>query len=66
VGQVVVLRAEPDVKHALRGLELSTTRPGGAAETRQIPIDELAGVLADPFGVSLDNEEVAGLRLAVR
>jgi N-hydroxyarylamine O-acetyltransferase len=65
VGQIVVLRTEPQVQHALRGRELTTTRPDGAGETRQVTADELPDVLAGSFGISLDADEAAGLRRAV-
>jgi N-hydroxyarylamine O-acetyltransferase len=62
VGQVVVLRTEPYLQHVLRGRELTTTRPDGATETRDVQVGELLDVLADPFGISLGAEEAAGLR----
>lgn len=62
VGRLVVLRTEPDVKYALQGQELTTTRPDGASETRHVLAHELPGVLADPFGIDLSTEEAAGLR----
>jgi len=66
VGQVVVLRTEPDVRYALRGRELTTTRPDGATQTREVPVDELVDLLADTFAMTLDDEEAAGLVRATR
>ena len=66
VGQVVVLRTEPQVQYALRGRELTTTRPDGATQTREVGVDELVDVLADPFAIGLDAEEAAGLHRATR
>jgi N-hydroxyarylamine O-acetyltransferase len=62
VGQLVVLRTEPYLQYALRGRELTTIRPDGATETRNVPVGELLDVLADSFGITLDAEEAAGLR----
>ncbi len=64
VGQMVVLRTEPHVQYALRGRQLTTTRPDGATQTREVPVDELVDVLADPFGIGLDADEAAGLHRA--
>lgn len=64
VGQVVALRTEPDVRYALRGTQLTTTRPDGAAEERQIDVDDLPDLLAERFGIGLGAEEAAGLRRA--
>jgi N-hydroxyarylamine O-acetyltransferase len=64
VRQVVALRTEPHVRYALRGTELTTTRPDGAADSRSIDVDELPGLLADLFGVGLDPDEQAALRHA--
>lgn len=62
VGQMVVLRTEPYLQHALRGRQLTTTRPDGATTTRHIGVDELPDVLADLFGISLDADELIELR----
>jgi len=64
VGQLVVLRTEPDVKYSLRGRELTTTRPGGVVETREITAGELTGVLGDRFGIGLEADDAAYLRQA--
>ena len=64
VGQVVALRTEPDVRYALRGTQLTTTRPDGAADSAGVDLDDLPGVLADRFGVGLDPGEQAALRHA--
>lgn len=65
VGQVVALRTEPDTRYALRGRRLeTTTTPAGESETREVAPDELAAVLADPFGIVLTDEELAALPAA--
>ncbi len=64
VGRAVVLRTQPHVQHALRGQQLTTTRPAGAMETLDLTVDELPEVLSDLFGISLDPDEAAGLRRA--
>jgi N-hydroxyarylamine O-acetyltransferase len=62
VGQVVAFRAEPDARHALRGRQLTTTRPDGVTENRELAIEDLPDILAERFGVDLNAEEAAGLR----
>jgi len=62
VGQVVALRTEPYFQHALRGRQLTTTRPDGATETRPLTADELPAVLAGTFGIRLDADEAVSLR----
>ena len=64
VGQVVALRTEPGVRYALRGAQLTTTRPDGATDERQIDVDELTDLLAHRFGIGLTPEEAARLRHA--
>ena len=63
-GQMVALRTEPDVRYALRGMQLTTSRPDGDAHERRIDVEELADVLAERFGIGLTPEEEAGLRQA--
>lgn len=65
VGQLVALRAEPSVRHALRGRRLTTSRPDGTSQTRQLDADELLDALVDPFGIALDEGEAAAVRRAV-
>jgi N-hydroxyarylamine O-acetyltransferase len=66
VGQLVALRTEPDAKHALRDLQLTTTRPDGTAETSRLGADELPGVLAGTFAIGLDDVDMAALRRATQ
>jgi N-hydroxyarylamine O-acetyltransferase len=61
VGQLVALRTEPNVQHALRGRQLTTTRADGTTETVHLAHDELPDVLAELFGISLEPDEVAAL-----
>jgi len=61
-GQVVALRTEPQIQHALRGRELTTTRPDGTSESLQLAADEALGVLADLYGISLNAQDTATLR----
>lgn len=42
------------------------TRPDGATQTREVPVDELVDLLADTFAITLDDEEAAGLVRATR
>jgi N-hydroxyarylamine O-acetyltransferase len=62
VRQVVALRTEPEIRYALRGTELTTTRPDGATASVAVDVDDLPGLLADRFGVGLDPDEQAALR----
>lgn len=62
VGRPVVLRTEPEVKYALRGRVLTTTRPNGSVEARDVALDELLDVLAEPFGIGLEADEAKRLR----
>jgi N-hydroxyarylamine O-acetyltransferase len=66
VRQVVALRTEPHVRYALRGTQLTTTRPDGSADSVDVEVDDLPGLLADRFGVGLDPDEQAALRHSVR
>jgi len=61
-GQVVALRTDPQIQHALRGRELTTTRPDGTSESLQLTADEALGVLADLYGIRLGADDVATLR----
>jgi N-hydroxyarylamine O-acetyltransferase len=62
VRQVVALRTEPHVRYALRGTQLTITRPDGTADSVGVDVDDLPGLLADRFGVGLDPDEQAALR----
>lgn len=62
VGQVVALRTQDDARDALRGLELTRTRPDGDAESRQVEPDEVPDVLAERFAIELEPERAARLR----
>lgn len=42
------------------------TRPDGATQTREVPVDELVDLLADTFAITLEDEEAAGLVRATR
>jgi len=61
-GQVVALRTDPEIQHALRGRELTTTRPDGTSATLRLTVDEVLGVLAELFGINLDAEDAVALR----
>jgi len=63
-GQAVAFRTEPNLRHALRGRRLTTTRPDGVTMERELHVEELSDVLAERFGIELDAEEQAGLRRA--
>lgn len=60
-GQVVALRTEPHLQHALRGRDLTTTRPNGTTDTLELTTGEALEVLADLFGICLDAEDAAAL-----
>lgn len=61
-GQVVALRTDPQFQRALRGRELTTTRPDGTSETLQLTVEEALGVLADLYAIDLDTADTAALR----
>lgn len=65
VGQLVAIRTEPDARHVLRDLELTTTRTDGGAESHEIDAGALAGVLAERFAIEFDDEETARLLTVV-
>lgn len=62
VGQVVVIRTAHEVRHILRGPELTTNRPDGTTERHELANGELSGVLRQPFGIVLAPDELARLR----
>ncbi len=61
VGQVVAIRTTLEVRHTLRGRELTTTRPDGSTERRELANSELIGVLRNTFGIALEPEDAARL-----
>lgn len=62
VGQVVAIRTTPEVRHTLRGRELTVFHPGGSTDSRDLAVDELADVLRGTFGIDLEPEEIVRLR----
>lgn len=63
VGRAVAIRTAPEVRHTLRGRELSTVSPDGSTRRRELTDDEVPGVLRDTFGVVLEPDESVHLRL---
>ncbi len=59
--RLIAQRNGAEVRHSLAGLELSATRPGERAETRQLEPGELPGVLRDVFGIHLSEEQYGRL-----
>ena len=57
VGQSVVQRYGPDVRHVLVGRCLTTTRGDGSVNRRRLDPQELPQVLEDTFGIVLTPEE---------
>jgi arylamine N-acetyltransferase len=51
----------PEARYTLRGRDLTVSRPGGDAETRQVHEKELGDVLAEKFGIVLDDADVGRL-----
>ena len=62
VGQAVAIRTTPEVRHTLRGREISTSRPDGTSERRDLTDEDLPGVLRQTFGIALEPDKLAGLR----
>jgi N-hydroxyarylamine O-acetyltransferase len=62
VQRMVAIRTEPDVRHALRGTELVTSRPDGSEESRTVAADEILDVLATVFAIRLEPEEAETVR----
>ena len=60
VGRAVVVRRDEDALRELIDGTLTTTRPDGSSETREIG-DDLAATLRDVFGLALDPDEIARL-----
>ncbi|MGH3342843.1 MAG: arylamine N-acetyltransferase family protein [Carbonactinosporaceae bacterium] len=65
-GQLVVMSKHDDVRRRLLGRQLSTTRPDGTTEQRQLTDAELAAALRDEFGVPLTRPQVAALTASLR
>lgn len=61
VAGLVVQRGDEQVRRTLRGTELTTAGPGGVLDRRELADDELSGVLADTFGLSLPADDLARL-----
>jgi N-hydroxyarylamine O-acetyltransferase len=61
VGRVVAIRAEPDVRHTLRGSELSHSRPDGSEQKTTIDDGELLAVLEDVFRIRLGRRDAEDL-----
>lgn len=60
-GQAVAIRTAPDIKHILKGRELTTVIPGEAPVQRPVPDNELDTLLRRTFGIDLQPEEVSVL-----
>jgi hypothetical protein len=58
VTRSVVVRKDEDVLRELIDTTLTTTRPDGSSETREIAEDELGEILRDVFGLELHAEEL--------
>jgi N-hydroxyarylamine O-acetyltransferase len=58
VTRSVVVRKDEDVLRELIDTTLTTTRPDGSSETREIAEDELGELLRDVFGLELHAEEL--------
>jgi N-hydroxyarylamine O-acetyltransferase len=59
---VVAIRAEPDVRRALRGSELVTSRPDGSQQSSIVSPDDLVDVLTSTFCIRLSADEAETLR----
>lgn len=64
--QVIVQRGTGEVRHALRGDELTVSRPDGTVQTRRLAHGEFAALLEDVFGLQLANDELERLWRAAR
>lgn len=56
-----VQRFLPDVRHVLDGRTLTSERPDGTVESRELEIDELPGVLKGVFDIELTDEDAHAL-----
>ncbi|MFF2567186.1 arylamine N-acetyltransferase [Streptomyces sp. NPDC058084] len=61
LGQVVAHLPGAEIRRALVRDRLTSTRVDGGPEERRVEPAELAGTLAEIFGIELDDEEVGGL-----
>jgi len=61
VGRAVAVRRDEDALRELIDGTLTTTRPDGSSETREIGDGDLAATLRDVFGLDLGPDEIARL-----
>ena len=66
VTRSVVVRKDEDALRELLDRTLTTTRPDGSTDEREIGDDELAATLRDVFGLELDARELDALAAATR
>ena len=66
VTRSVVVRKDEDAVRELIDRTLTTTRPDGSTEEREIGDGDLAGTLRDVFGLELSDDELAGVAAATR
>jgi N-hydroxyarylamine O-acetyltransferase len=62
VREPMAQRIEPHVRYVLRGPELTVARPDGSEQYRRVRPEEYAEVLAEVFGIELDEDAAARLR----
>ncbi len=65
-GQLVALRTESQIQHALRGRKLTTTRPDGSTEALELTADEALEILAGLFRIDLSAQDAAAVRELLR
>ena len=65
VGQMVVMRKDAEAVRRLLGRRLITARPDGSSDERLLTDAEIAGALADDFGVPLSRAEVGNVIAAL-
>ncbi|WP_121186762.1 arylamine N-acetyltransferase [Nocardiopsis sp. Huas11] len=56
-GRLMVQSMAPDVQRRLMDTTLTTTRPDGAREEREIGIEDVPDVLEEVFGIGLNERE---------
>lgn len=61
VGQVVAIQMSAEIRHTLRGRELTTTRADGGVERQEVPNQELPHVLEEVFDIHLNPDDVSRL-----
>ncbi|MEV0033596.1 arylamine N-acetyltransferase [Nocardia sp. NPDC050793] len=59
-----VQRFLPDVHHVLDGLTLTTERPDGSSETRELEPSELPKILSEVFDIELDPDDATAVSAA--